>query len=153
MENTSGKNLLTSGTTCYDNICITSGTRQYGKTDHTLDAMRYCYNDIITTMHFAHWTTHGIEKVIFHDPATIVYWCDGTKTVVKCCKDDVFDPEKGLAMAICKRYLGENFKKAFKEFLPEEKDIDEDKKSLDVDMTADAWILKLNKISEMLKLH
>lgn len=26
----------------------------------------------------------SIDKVIFHAPATIVYWSDGTKTVVKC---------------------------------------------------------------------
>lgn len=44
-----------------------------------------------------------IKKVIFNDPATIVYWTDGTKTVVKAGKDDIFDKETGLAMAIAKR--------------------------------------------------
>lgn len=44
-----------------------------------------------------------IKKVIFNDPATIVYWTDGTKTVVKAGKDDTFDKETGLAMAIAKR--------------------------------------------------
>jgi hypothetical protein len=48
-----------------------------------------------------------IEKVIYNGPATIVKWADGTKTVVKCCEDDVFDPEKGLAMAISKKALGD----------------------------------------------
>lgn len=48
-----------------------------------------------------------VKKVIFNDPATIVYWTDNTKTVVKCCKDDKFDAETGLAMAICKRYLND----------------------------------------------
>ena len=38
-----------------------------------------------------------IKKVIFHDPATIVYWNDGTKTVVKS-HGERFDPEKGLAI-------------------------------------------------------
>lgn len=47
-----------------------------------------------------------ITKVIFNDPATIVYWSDNTKTVVKCQKGDKFDPEKGLAMAIAKKYYG-----------------------------------------------
>lgn len=47
-----------------------------------------------------------IKKVIFNDPATIVFWKDGTKTVVKCGDGDIFDPEKGLAMAIAKRALG-----------------------------------------------
>lgn len=47
-----------------------------------------------------------IEKVIFNEPATIVIWKDKTKTVVKCQEDDEFDPEKGLAMAIAKKALG-----------------------------------------------
>lgn len=48
----------------------------------------------------------GIKKVIFNDPATIVLWEDNTKTVVKCGEDEMFDPEKGLAMAISKKALG-----------------------------------------------
>ena len=48
-----------------------------------------------------------VEKVIFNGPATIVLWLDGTKTVVKC-DDEEFDKEKGLAMAIAKRFLGTN---------------------------------------------
>ena len=46
-----------------------------------------------------------ITRVIFNDPATIVFWEDGTKTVVKA-HDEEFDPEKGLAMAITKKALG-----------------------------------------------
>ena len=45
----------------------------------------------------------SIKNVIFNPPATVVYWSDGTKTVVKCSMNDKFDPEKGLAMAIAKR--------------------------------------------------
>lgn len=47
-----------------------------------------------------------IEKVIFNPPATIVLWSDGTKTVVKAQGYDEYDPEKGLAMAICKKVMG-----------------------------------------------
>lgn len=47
-----------------------------------------------------------IKKVIFNDPATIVIWADGEKTVVKCQNGEPYDPEKGLAMAITKRALG-----------------------------------------------
>lgn len=66
-----------------------------------------------------------IKKVIFNNPATIVYWADGTKTVVKCGEDDVFDEEKGLAMAISKRALGNSghYYETFKKWLPEEDDI------------------------------
>lgn len=47
-----------------------------------------------------------ITKVIFNDPATIVYWSDCSKTVVKCGEGDTFDPEKGLVMAMVKKALG-----------------------------------------------
>lgn len=50
--------------------------------------------------------TAAIKDVIFAPPAIIVYWSDGSKTVVKCSEKDVFDPEKGLAMAIAKRCGG-----------------------------------------------
>ena len=64
---------------------------------------------------------YGIKKVIFNDPATIVFWNDGSKTVVKA-HDEVFDPEKGLAMAISKKLLGNkgNYYNEFKKWLPEE---------------------------------
>lgn len=61
-----------------------------------------------------------IKNVIFDEPATIVYWADGSKTVVICQEGDIYDEEKGLAMAIAKKALGNNyaaggrFKKAFK---------------------------------------
>ena len=62
-----------------------------------------------------------IKKVIFNDPATIVFWSDGSKTVVKA-HDEPFDPEKGLAMAISKKFLGNkgNYYNEFKKWLPEE---------------------------------
>lgn len=47
-----------------------------------------------------------INKVIFNDPATIVFWCDGTKTVVKAQNGEKYDPEKGLMAAITKKALG-----------------------------------------------
>lgn len=48
-----------------------------------------------------------IKDVIFNPPATIVFWADGTKTVVKAQNGEPFDPEKGLAMAITKRIYGD----------------------------------------------
>ena len=48
----------------------------------------------------------GIERVLFNNPATIVFWTDGTKTVVKCRKGDEWDAEKGLAMACAKKLMG-----------------------------------------------
>lgn len=61
-----------------------------------------------------------IDKVIFNDPATIVIWADGSKTVVKCQPGDTFDKEKGLAMAISKRALGDKgrYLEEFKKWIP-----------------------------------
>lgn len=47
-----------------------------------------------------------IEKVIFNPPATIIMWNDGTKSVVKCQNGEVFDAEKGFALAYLKKLLG-----------------------------------------------
>ncbi len=46
-----------------------------------------------------------IKDVKFEDPATIVFWADGTKTVVRA-QDEAYDPEKGLAMAISRKAMG-----------------------------------------------
>lgn len=67
-----------------------------------------------------------IKNVIFNDPATIVFWEDGTKTVVKCQDGDEFDPEKGLAMAIVKKAYGNkgNYCNKLKKWLPKEEQVD-----------------------------
>ena len=67
-----------------------------------------------------------IKNVIYNDPATIVFWSDGTKTVVKA-EDEPFDPEKGLAMAIAKKHFGNegNYYDIFREWLPKEESIDD----------------------------
>ena len=66
-----------------------------------------------------------IKNVKFNPPATIVFWTDNTKTVVKC-KGEDYDPEKGLAMCICKKVLGDkgNYYEVFKKWLPKKDDSD-----------------------------
>ena len=64
------------------------------------------YKTMYGTKDFKTNYIHEIKNVIFNDPATIVFWDDGTKTVVKCQPGDSFDPEKGLAMAITKKAYG-----------------------------------------------
>lgn len=50
-----------------------------------------------------------ITNVIFNPPATIVFWSDKSKTIVKADYDyEYYDPEKGLAMAIAKKLMGDN---------------------------------------------
>lgn len=67
-------------------------------------------------------TGHEIDRVIYSDPATIVFWKDGTKTVVKCQKGDTYNPETGLAMCIIKKVCGNkaNYNNIFTKWLPKE---------------------------------
>lgn len=83
---------------------------------------------------------YGIRNVIFQNPATIVYWTDGTKTVVNCMdnveakekikngkkiivnkprKCDSYSKEVGLAMAIAKKWAGNqgNYNNIFRKFV------------------------------------
>lgn len=62
-----------------------------------------------------------IKRVIFSDPCTIVIWNDGTKTIVRC-TDEKFDKEKGLAMCIAKKSLGNKGKyyDVFKKWIEED---------------------------------
>ena len=79
-------------------------------------------NAVFNTIRTAQTVIPKIKDVIYNDPATIVFWEDGTKTVVKC-KNEKFDPEKGLAMAFSKKMLGNkgNYYNIFKKWLPDEK--------------------------------
>ena len=86
--------------------------------------MPFGKKDSLTTEYVLyHWlSTPKIKKVIFNKPATIVIWEDNSKTVVKCQGDDVYDREKGLALCISKKYLGNksNFNNEFKKWLSED---------------------------------
>ena len=72
-------------------------------------------NDVYGKSKSSNW---GINRVIFNDPATIVIWNDGSKTIVKA-SNEPFDPEKGLAMAIAKKALGNkgNYYEVFKKYV------------------------------------
>ena len=47
-----------------------------------------------------------VKEVIFAPPATIVYWTDGSRTVVKCDENDIFNEEIGFALCYIKKILG-----------------------------------------------
>ena len=91
---------------------------RYYKADHVLNSR---YGIRTATMN----DIPEIKNIIFNDPATIVFWEDGTKTVVKCQDGDEFDPEKGLAMAIVKRAYGNkgSYCNKLKKWLPNEPDV------------------------------
>ena len=63
-----------------------------------------------------------LVRVIYNNPATIAFWSDGTKTIVKAQPGDIFDPEKGLAMVIAKKACGNkgNYYNCFKKWLHKE---------------------------------
>lgn len=48
----------------------------------------------------------GIKRVIFNGPATIVFWLDGTKTVVKCAKGETNDKKTSILWAYAKKICG-----------------------------------------------
>lgn len=63
-----------------------------------------------------------IKNVIFNEKATIVFWEDGDKTVVKLQDGDTYNKELGFAMCICKKALGGkgNYNDLFKKWVYEE---------------------------------
>lgn len=98
--------------TCVDTI-------QYGgniKLD--TDKVEEVFRDYMNRKH-GNYYRHlpHIKKVIFNNPATIVLWDDGSKTVVKKSEKDAWDPEKGLAMAIVKKLFTRN---QFLKMIPKE---------------------------------
>ncbi len=62
-------------------------------------------------------------KVIFNNPATIVIWSDGTKTVVKCDPKDTYSKEAGLALCYMKKVLGNkgNYNNMFRRWIKDER--------------------------------
>lgn len=95
----------------------------YGRYD--VESTKAMLNSVYGRSAFDEAGSLSIKKVIFNDPATIVFWKDGTKTVVQCRGDDIYDPEKGLAMAISKKVFGNNYNyyKTFKKWVPKEKPV------------------------------
>ena len=96
--------------------------------EYKKEVAKYCRNDVAATTALFNAVQNltyipKIKDVIYNDPATIVFWEDGTKTVVKCEFSKRFDPEKGLAMAFSKKMLGNkgNYYNVFKKWLPDEK--------------------------------
>lgn len=53
----------------------------------------------------------AVERIIFNDPATIIIWKDGSKTVVKAHGGDEFNPLTGVALCYMKKALGNSSRK------------------------------------------
>ena len=69
-----------------------------------------------------------ITNVIYNNPATIVFWSDGTKTVVKCEDGEIYDREKGLMAAYMKKHAeavhDDKMGKILAKWLPKGLDLD-----------------------------
>ena len=74
-------------------------------TNPSLDALNIVLDDVFISAPMRR--KFEIKKVIFHCPATVILWADGTKTVVKCQPGDTYDREKGFLLAVCKRAYGD----------------------------------------------
>lgn len=78
------------------------------------ESEKYATSDVATTkaLHDYRHPGNGLKvvKVIYNKPATIVFWNDGTKTVVVCDKKDKYDPEKGFFIACTKKLFGNDYK-------------------------------------------
>lgn len=76
--------------------------------------------ELIGSVHLMLNVGTSIRNVIFSGPATIVFWNDGTKTVVKCQPGDDYDRHMGLAMACAKKLLGNtgSYYEVFKKWIP-----------------------------------
>lgn len=75
-------------------------------------------------------TSNMIKDVIFRDPATIIFWEDGTKTVVKTQDGEEYDKEKGFAMAVCKKVFGNerDYYNVFKRWMRKGKEVKKEEK-------------------------
>ena len=49
-----------------------------------------------------------VKNIIYNNPATIVFWSDGTKTVVKRLKGTPFNKYNAFCAAVCKKLYGSN---------------------------------------------
>lgn len=109
----------------------------YGSVEYLVDACNFEISNQVDSMPEIHIVgnylgerkadRHGraqgnaqLKRVIFNDPATIVYWTDGTKTVVKCQPGDTFDPLMGFLMAVFKKACGNkgNYNNTLKKIVP-----------------------------------
>lgn len=98
---------------CIDYYIDTDGMRFYCKDVESAEVLTNRINDLsnkktkdlaISSKNL--YSTFEIKDILVNGPATIVFWTDGTKTVVKCGPDDSYDIEKAVAMCFMKKALG-----------------------------------------------
>lgn len=80
-----------------DSVEIVSGKPIHLTREDGLKLLGY---DFVNPLH--------VDRIIFSPPATIVFWKDGTKTVVKCADGEPFSEYNGFAAALLKKVFGSN---------------------------------------------
>lgn len=115
-DNCSGGVVCYGGAPCYPYCTEHDNTEDYIYYDDILDYLEENMKETLFTLNLK------IEKVVFNEPATIVFWSNGDKTVVKCQKGDKFDKEKGIALAVTKYVFGNksNYNNTVKKFIDED---------------------------------
>ena len=73
--------------------------------------VEYCWNDVIATkavFNALHASNLQPKRIIHSGPATIVFWEDGTKTVVKLSENDIYDEYDAFTAALAIKIFGSN---------------------------------------------
>ena len=77
----------------------------------------------------------NIKRVIYSEPATIVFWDDGTKTISKCVEQDEYDELTGFLMCVLKKKVPhKQWRKALKKYV-----YGNDPKYVKRDVVKDEW--------------
>lgn len=63
-----------------------------------------------------------VKNIIFNDPVTVVFWNDGTKTIVRASNGDKFSKELGIVYSIFKKLYGPNTSAAISKLLAKSQD-------------------------------
>lgn len=79
---------------------------KYGGTLYKTDASFTINSDDYATAACVDGFKIYITKVLYNNPATIVFWSDGTQTRNICPKDTLYNPDTGLAFCMLKKLMG-----------------------------------------------
>lgn len=86
-------------------VSIKSGDEYGGKYTGKLGIIKKFTDDRVG-VEFAGLKNHASKYGLFSGPKTIVFWLDGTKTIVSCGEGDDNDPYAGFCAAVTKRVFG-----------------------------------------------
>lgn len=93
--------------TLFDSKNDSCTTTTYKEEEKTMTEHQKQYNHIFEAK-IKLYNTH-IVKIIYNDKATIVFWNNNTKTVVKCTETDEYSKEAAVAIAFFKHSVGDEY--------------------------------------------